>query len=122
MNQPRVAVESKNDRFIGGEQRIEVGVRESVRMLAGGLQGHEIDHVDHADLELGNMPAQQVDCGQSLESRHVTAAGHDYVRLAAAVVARPFPDAQSRRSQCLIAWSIVSHCGAGCLPATITFT
>ena len=24
--------------------------------------------------------------------------------------------------QCLIAWSIVSHCGAGCLPATTTLT
>ena len=24
--------------------------------------------------------------------------------------------------QCLIAWSMVSHCGAGCLPATMTFT
>ena len=24
--------------------------------------------------------------------------------------------------QCLIAWSMVSHCGAGCLPATTTFT
>ena len=24
--------------------------------------------------------------------------------------------------QCLIAWSMVSHCGCGCLPATITLT
>ena len=24
--------------------------------------------------------------------------------------------------QCLIAWSMVSHCGAGCLPATTRLT
>ena len=34
MNQPRVAVKSKNDRLVGGEQRIEILVAQSVRVLA----------------------------------------------------------------------------------------
>ena len=79
-----------------GEERVEVAVAKAVRMLARRLQRHQIDDVDHADLQFGRMLAQEVDRGQRLERRHVAAAGHDDVRLAAAVVARPFPDAEAR--------------------------
>ena len=45
-------------------------------------------------LSSGQMLAQQLDGGQRLQGRHVAAAGHHHVGLAAAVVARPFPDAE----------------------------
>src|SRR5437773_587650 len=43
MDQPRVAVEGKDDRLARREERVEVGVRQPVRMLAGLLQGHQIE-------------------------------------------------------------------------------
>ena len=61
-------------------------------MLARRLQLHQIDDVDDAHLQLGHVPAQQVDRGQRLQRRHVAAAGHHHVGLAAPVVARPLPD------------------------------
>ena len=42
------------------------------------------------------MLSQQIDRGQRLERRHVAGAGHHHVGLAAAIVARPFPDADAR--------------------------
>ena len=58
------------------------------------MQLHQIDDVDDADLQIGRVPAQQIDRGQRLQRRHVAAAGHHDVGLAAAVVAGPFPDAK----------------------------
>ena len=85
------------------------------------LERHQVHHVDDADLELGGVAAEQVDRGEGLERRHVAAAGHHHVRLAPrSLLAHsqiPMPAVQ-----CLIASSIVSHCGAGCLPATTTLT
>ena len=43
----------------------------------------------------GEVLAQQIDRGQALQGGHVTAAGHDHVRLAALVVAGPVPDADA---------------------------
>jgi len=67
------------------------------------LQSHQVDDVDHADLEVGGVLAKEVDGRQRLDRWHVTCAGHDDVRLAALVVARPFPDAD--------AGSAVLYCG-----------
>jgi hypothetical protein len=33
VNQPRVAMESKDDRLVGGEKGVEIGIRSSVRVL-----------------------------------------------------------------------------------------
>ena len=71
---------------------------QAVRMLALRLQRHQVDDVDDADLQLGRVPAQQVDRGQGLERRHVAAAGHHDVGLRALVVAGPLPDAEARRA------------------------
>ena len=95
MNQPRVAVEGEDDRLVLREQRIEVSIRQAVRMLFRRLQFHQVHHVDDADFQFRQMLAKQLHGGQSLQSRHVAAAGHHHVRLAALVVAGPFPDAQA---------------------------
>src|SRR3981081_2605768 len=49
VNQPRVAVECKNDRFVGRENRVELMVGEAVRMFGCGLDCHQIDYVHEAD-------------------------------------------------------------------------
>ena len=95
MDEPRIAVKGEDDRLVRGEQRIEIPVREPVRVLGRRLQRHQIDDVDHAHLDLGQMPAHELDRGQRLQGRHVAAAGHHHVGLAAAVVAGPLPDAEA---------------------------
>lgn len=40
MDQPRVAVKGKDNRLVGGKERIKIFVVQSVRMLARRLQGH----------------------------------------------------------------------------------
>ena len=104
------------------EQRIEVLVGQAVRMLAGRLQLHQVDDVDHADLQLRQVLAQQLDRRQHFQRRHVAGGGHDHVGLAAVRRCWPTPRCRCPPVQCLTAWSMFSHCGAGCLPATTTLT
>ena len=67
-------------------------------VLAVGLQLHEVDDVDHPDLELGHILAQELHGCQRLQRGHVAGARHDDVRLAVLVTAGPFPDADPRRA------------------------
>src|SRR5215469_7632168 len=67
VNEPRIAVEGEDDRLVGREQRIEIVIRQAVRMLARRLQGHQVYDIDDADLHLGRMPTQQVHGGQRLQ-------------------------------------------------------
>ena len=53
MNEPRIAVIGKNDRLVHGEEGIKVVVGKPVRVFAGRLQGHQIDNIDHANLQIG---------------------------------------------------------------------
>ena len=69
--------------------------RQAVRVLARRLELHQVHDVDDAHLQLRQVLAQQLDGGQRLQRRHVAAAGHDHVRLAALVVAGPLPDAEA---------------------------
>ena len=62
------------------------------------LERHQIDDVDDANLQLRDVPAKQIDGGQRLQRRHVAAAGHHHVGLAALVVAGPLPDADAGRA------------------------
>ena len=66
-------------------------VGEPVGVLGLGLQAHEVDDVHDADLELGEVAAQQVHRRQRLERGHVAAAGHDHVGIRAVVVRREVP-------------------------------
>ena len=66
-----------------------------MRVLAAGLQPHEIDDVDHADFQIGQMLTQDRHGSQDLQRGRVAAAGHHHVRFAALIVAGPLPDADS---------------------------
>ena len=96
VNQPGIAMIGENDRLIGGKQRIEILIAQSMRMLGLRLDGHQIDDIDHAHLQVRKILAQHAHCGQCLQRRDITGAGHYYVRLAADVVAGPFPDTDAR--------------------------
>src|SRR4029450_9414224 len=95
MNEPRVAVEGEDDRLVRSEQRVEVVVREAMRMLTRGLQLHEIHDVDNTHLQLGRVPAGEGDGSESPPRRHVSAANHHNVGLLATVVAGPLPDSEA---------------------------
>jgi sulfur carrier protein ThiS len=98
VDQPGVAVVGEDHRLVRREHRVELRVGEPVRVLALGLQSHEVDDVDHPHLELWQMLAQQRRRGQRLERRHVPGARQHDVRLAALVAARPFPDPEPARA------------------------
>ena len=95
VNQPRVAMEGEDDRLVRGEEFVEVRVAQPVRVLGVRLQPHEVDDVDDADLEVGQMRPHDRDGGERLQRRHVAAAGHDHVGRHALVVAGPLPDADA---------------------------
>ena len=57
------------------------------------LQGHQIDDIDDADLQVGNVTAQQIDRSERFQGRNIAGASHHDVGFAAAVIAGPFPDA-----------------------------
>ena len=77
---------------------VVIRVAQPVRMLAGGLQPHQIDDVDDPDFQLGQMLAQDGNRRQNLQRRRVAAARHHHVRLAALIVAGPLPDAEAFRA------------------------
>ena len=78
-----------------GEQAVEIPVGQAVRMLAGGRELVQIDHVDEADLEVGEVLAQQHRRRQRLLGRNVAGTGHHHIRFDALVVAGPVPDADA---------------------------
>ena len=67
-------------------------------MLAVGLQAHQVDDVDHPDLQLGQLAREDRRGGDGLERRHVPGAGEHHVGLCAFVAARPVPDADPARA------------------------
>ena len=102
MDEPRIAVKGEDDRLVDGEKGVEVAVGKAMRMLARRLQRHQIDDIDDPYFEFRRVLTQEFDRSQGLKRRHIAAAGHHHVGLAATVVARPRPDAEPA-SQCLIA-------------------
>ena len=95
VDQRRVAVKGEDHRPVLGEKDVEFLIGQAVVVvLRGRLQLHEVDHVDHANLERRHLAAKDIHGGQRLDRRDVAGAGHDDVRLAPFVVAGPFPDPQ----------------------------
>ena len=95
MDEQWIPVIGKDDRLVGRKEHVEFFVAQAVRVLALRLELHEIDDVDHPDLQIGEMASQQLNRRQGLERRHVSAARHDHIRLAALIVAGPSPDAEA---------------------------
>ena len=69
-----------------------------MRVLAAGLQLHQIDDIDYPDLQIGKMLAQDGNGGQNLQRGCISTTSHHYVRLTILVVAGPLPDADSFRA------------------------
>ena len=86
VDQQRVAVVGEDHGPVGGEQRVELVRGEAVRMLAVGLQTHQIDDVHHPHLQLWKFAPEDRRGGDRLERRHVAGAGEHDVGLRAFVV------------------------------------
>src|SRR5665647_298327 len=69
-----------------------------MRVFALGLQAHEVDHVDHAHLEVWEVPTQQSGGRQRLEGGYIAAASQYDVGFAALVVTGELPDADAPRA------------------------
>ena len=74
------------------EQRVEVAVGQSVRMLRRRLELEQIDHVDEPDLQIRELLAQDGGCGQRFRRDHIARARDDDVGFDVLVRAGPGPD------------------------------
>ncbi len=92
VNDPGIAVKCKDDGTVLGKDGVEFFVGEAVRVFRLWLQSHQVDRVDEADLDVGNLGAEKRDCGQRLDGGHIAAACHHDVGISI-VVGSPFPDA-----------------------------
>src|SRR6266581_3530400 len=98
MDQPGIPVEVEDDWLVHGEQAVEVPVRQAVRVLAGGRELQQVDDVDEANLQIGEVLPQHHDRRERLLGRDVAGTGHHHIRLRALVVARLRPDAEALRA------------------------
>ena len=94
VDQPRIAVVGEDDGPVAGEERVELAVRQAMRVFRIRLQPHQVDDVDHPDGQLRQFGAQDVGGGQGLQRRDVPGAGQHHVGFAGSR-ARPLPDAQA---------------------------
>ena len=74
-------MEAEDDVLVFREQRVVVGLVEAVWVLARRLQLHQIHDVDHPDLQVGQVLAEDRDGRQDLQGGRVTATGHDDIGL-----------------------------------------
>ena len=95
MDKRRVAVEGEDDRIIHGEQHLVLSIGQAVRMFPLRQQLHQVNHVDNANLEFGQLFPQDGYGSQRFERRRLAAARHNNVRLCALIVGRPLPDADA---------------------------
>ena len=98
VNQPGIAVEIKDDRFVCGEQAVEVSITQAVRVLPVRLQLEEINDVDEANPQVVELFAQDRRGGQRLLRRNITGASHHYVRLLSLIITGLAPDADALRA------------------------
>ena len=89
-------MEGEDDRSVRGEQRVKRRVTQAVRMLGLRLQLHEVHDIDHPDLQLRKLLPENRYGGESLQRRHIPAAGHDHIRRLTLIVAGPRPGADAR--------------------------
>src|SRR2546428_8986947 len=62
------------------------------------MDGHQVNHIDDADLDVWKMLAQKVYGGKCLQCWDVSGTGHDHIRLAPVVGRSPLPDSDSIRA------------------------
>src|ERR1051326_8162181 len=95
MDEPGIAVISKDDWFVFGEERVKIRVTQPMRMFAARLESHNIDDVDDTHLQVRKALSQHLDRGECFERWNITGASHDNVWFIAVIVAGPGPDAES---------------------------
>ncbi len=95
MNELRIAVIREQYGLILGKVHVIISIGQTVGMLRGRLQAHEVNHVDNADFQLRQVLAQNGHSTQHFESRSVAAASQNYIGLLPGIVRRPFPNADS---------------------------
>src|SRR5215813_7073127 len=98
VDQRRIAVVSENDRSIQGEHRIEVCVGKAVRVFGRWLDGHQVNDIDYTNLDIGEMPAKQIDGCKSLQSGNVSGTSHHYIGFGLRIRAGPIPDTYAIRA------------------------
>ena len=92
-----------------------------MRVLRGRRELEQVNDIDEADLEIGEVLPQHGDCGERFIGRDVAGTRHHDIRLdpssllASDQMPRPLV-------QCWMASSIVKYCRCFCLSATITLT
>ena len=114
-------MEGEDDGLVPGKDHVVILVGEPVGVGGVGLELHQIHHIHHPQPHLGQVAAQDGHRCQGLQRGGVAAAGQHRVGL------RPWSlEAHCQMPmpwvQCLMASSMVSHWGRGCLEATITLT
>src|SRR5581483_5542809 len=67
-------------------------------MLGWRLDGHQVNDVDDANLEIWKMLSQKIDCRQGLKRGNIAGASHHYVGFRVVVGAGPTPDSDSIRA------------------------
>src|SRR6516165_2196753 len=88
-------MKGEDDRLVRGEQRVEIVVREPMRMLTRWLQLHKIHDVYDTHLQIRRMSAEEFHGSESLQRRDVAATNHHDIRFLATIIAGPLPDSQS---------------------------
>src|ERR1051325_2334174 len=125
VNEPRVAVEGKDDRLVPREESVEVRVGESVRVVGGcWVDGCSFIRSTTSPTRTFNpgrrsrriAAAARVSSVGTSPAQAMTTSGSASWSLLAH---RPMP---APAVQCFPAWSMSRYCNAGCLPATITLT
>lgn len=91
MNEEGIRVEVEYDGAIGGEDGAVLAIRETVRMIFVGYELKEIDDIDKAHLEVGNVFAEEGDGSKGFGRGNVTAGRHYDVGVGALVVGGPIP-------------------------------
>src|SRR6185369_12296738 len=93
-------------------------VIQAMWVLGFRLQGHQVNYVDDADLQLRQRLSQQIDGSERLQRWNVAGAGHDdvgFAFIAPAACPRPDPDTGRamggglRHGQPLWRWLLASH-------------
>ncbi len=115
-------MEVEDDRPVGGEQGVELGVGQAVGVFGRRLEAHQVDHVDDADPQA----RQGVRAGAAAAAR-VSSVGTSPAQASTTSGSWPASvEAQSMMPRPRVQWVIASsgpnRSRTGCFPATMTLT
>ena len=100
MDQPRISMKVKDDWFVDGEERIEILIRQAVRMFRARLQLEKINYIDVTDLEIREFFSQQRNGRQCFLRWYITSRSHHHIWFAALIVTCLTPGANPLGAVC----------------------